>query len=173
VFRQEMNQPKLLPDYKGLRGDPSDNIIGIKGIGEKTAENLIMNFGTIEEIYRKIKKDEKTFIAANISPRMIELLKNNEEEALFSKTLATIRTDAPINFVLPEKTFWENADFKKVEQVFVNFEFRSLFARLKNFFSQNPQGHALQNPKTPPRTIIRMCQILTRKNCRKPALLFG
>jgi len=53
--------PELLPDYKGLRGDPSDNIIGIKGIGEKTAEELIVNFGTIEEMYKKLKKDEKSF----------------------------------------------------------------------------------------------------------------
>ncbi len=136
-------KPKLLPDYKGLRGDPSDNIIGIKGIGEKTAENLITNFGTIEEIYKKIKKDEEAFKKAGISPRMIELLKNNEEEAMFSKTLATIRTDAPIDFTLPEKTFWENADFKKIEQTFINFEFRSLFARLKSFFGngQNPPEH--------------------------------
>jgi DNA polymerase-1 len=129
-------KPKLLPDYKGLRGDPSDNIIGIKGIGEKTAESLIVNFGTIEEIYKKIKKDEEAFKKADISPRMIELLKNNEEEALFSKTLATIRTDAPINFTLPAKTFWENADLKKVEQVFATFEFRSLLQRLKNFFGE-------------------------------------
>ena len=48
-------QPKFFPDYKGLRGDPSDNIVGIKGIGEKTAENLILNFGTIEEIYKELK----------------------------------------------------------------------------------------------------------------------
>ena len=129
-------KPKLLPDYKGLRGDPSDNIIGIKGIGEKTAKNLIVNFGTIEEIYKKIKKDEKLFIKAGISPRMIELLKNNEEEALFSKTLATIRTDAAINFILPSKTFWENVNPKKIEEVFALFEFRSLFARLKNFFGE-------------------------------------
>ncbi len=54
-------KPKLLPDYKGLRGDPSDNIIGIKGIGEKTAENLIINFGTIEEIYKKLKKERRRF----------------------------------------------------------------------------------------------------------------
>ena len=67
---------------------------------------------------------------------MIELLKNNEEEALFSKTLATIRTDAPINFKLPEKTFWENADLKKIETVFSLFEFRSLFARLKIFLEK-------------------------------------
>lgn len=130
-------KPKLLPDYKGLRGDPSDNIIGIKGIGEKTAESLIVNFGSIEEIYEKIRKDESIFAKAGISPRMIELLKNNEEEALFSKTLATIRTDAPINFVLPEKTFWENVDVKKIEQVFATFEFRSLLIRLKNFFANN------------------------------------
>src|ERR1035437_6923920 len=54
-------EPKLLTDYKGLRGDPSDNIIGIKGIGEKTAEILIQNFGTIEEIYKKRKKSEESF----------------------------------------------------------------------------------------------------------------
>ncbi|OGI60339.1 hypothetical protein A2641_01310 [Candidatus Nomurabacteria bacterium RIFCSPHIGHO2_01_FULL_37_25] len=128
--------PKFLPDYKGLRGDPSDNIIGIKGIGEKTAASLILNFGAVEEIYKKIKKDEESFIKAGFSPRVIELLKNNEEEALFSKTLATIRTDATINFILPAKTFWENADLKKIEQIFQLFEFRSLFARLKSFFGE-------------------------------------
>ena len=133
-------KPKFLPDYKGLRGDPSDNIIGIKGIGEKTATNLIINFGTIEEIYEKIKKDEKTFIKNNVSPRILELIKNNEEEALFSKTLAKIRTDAPVDFVLPENTFWENADLKKVENIFSVFEFRSLFARLKGFFNNKQQG---------------------------------
>jgi DNA polymerase-1 len=148
-------KPKLLPDYKGLRGDPSDNIIGIKGIGEKTAENLIVNFGTIEEIYKKLKKDlpaqtsEKVFLEAGISHRMIELLKNNEEEALFSKTLATIRKDAPIDFTLPAKTFWEDIDSQKIEQVFTDFEFKSLMARLKNFFDnkkQTPQeNNALQH----------------------------
>lgn len=135
-------EPKFLPDYKGLRGDPSDNIIGIKGIGEKTAEILITHFGTIEEIYKKLKKDENLFKKAGISPRMIELLKENEEEALFSKTLATIRRDAPIQFALPEKTFWESADLKKVEQVFLKFEFRSLFARLKTFFGQDSKEQA-------------------------------
>ncbi|MBI3888321.1 hypothetical protein HY311_00835 [Candidatus Nomurabacteria bacterium] len=133
-------KPKLLPDYKGLRGDPSDNIIGIKGVGEKTAEILISKFGTIEEIYKKIKKDEESFAKAGISPRMIELLKNNEEEALFSKTLATIRTDAPIDFKLPPKTFWENVDPQKIEKTFSLFEFRSLFARLKNFLGEKQKA---------------------------------
>ena len=154
-------KPKLLPDYKGLRGDPSDNIIGIKGIGEKTAETLIINFGTIEEIYKQLRMDnyELRFKEAGISPRMIELLKNNEEEALFSKTLATIRTDAPINFSLPSKTFWENADLKKIEEVFATFEFRSLLGRLKNFFENNGKANLAEfsqvlgppGPQTPAR----------------------
>ena len=130
-------KPELLPDYKGLRGDPSDNIIGIKGIGEKTATDLIVNFGTIEEIYKKIKKDPEAFKKAGIKERIINLIKENEEEALFSKTLAKIRLDAPINFILPEKTFWENADLKKVENIFSEFEFRSLFSRLRGFFENN------------------------------------
>jgi DNA polymerase-1 len=130
-------KPVLLPDYKGLRGDPSDNIIGIKGIGEKTATNLICTFGTIEEIYKKIKKDPASLKTAGLTPRLIELIKDNEEEALFSKTLATIRRDAPITFNLPEKTFWENADLKKIEKMFTEFEFRSLFARLKSFFGKS------------------------------------
>src|SRR3989344_6759336 len=57
-------KPALLPDYKGLRGDPSDNIIGITGIGEKTATDLIKSFGGIEKIYSALKKDEKRFLAA-------------------------------------------------------------------------------------------------------------
>jgi DNA polymerase-1 len=120
--------PKLLPDYKGLRGDPSDNIIGIKGIGEKTAEELIVNFGSIENIYKKLKSKggEEAFIKAGIKKRIIDLLKEGEEEALFSKMLATIRPDAPIHFVIPEKTFRDSMDIKKVQDLFVQFEFRML-----------------------------------------------
>jgi DNA polymerase I len=136
--------PKFLPDYKGLRGDPSDNIIGIKGIGEKTATTLICKYGTVEEIYKKLKKDPES--VKEVSPRIVELLKENEEEALFSKTLATIRFDAPIEFRLPEKTFWENADLRKMEELFTKFEFRSLFTRLKNFFGKK-DGEILEEIK--------------------------
>ena len=51
--------PKLLPDFKGLRGDPSDNIIGISGIGEKTATTLVKEFGTIENLYGVLRRDRK------------------------------------------------------------------------------------------------------------------
>ena len=118
--------PELLPDFKGLRGDPSDNIIGIAGIGEKTAQELIVNFGTIEDIYKKLKKDENVLLKAGIKKRIVELLKAGEEEALFSKMLATIRRDAPIHFALPEKVWKEFIDMKKVQDLFVEFEFRML-----------------------------------------------
>jgi len=135
-------KPEFLPDYKGLRGDPSDNIIGIKGIGEKTATSLIVNFGTVEEIYKKIKKSPEEFSKAGLTPRIIELIKDNEEEALFSKTLAQIRRDAPIKFVLPPKTFWQTVNPQKIEQMFTLFEFRSLFSRLKIFFDKNNSAGA-------------------------------
>jgi DNA polymerase-1 len=130
-------KPEFLPDYKGLRGDPSDNIIGIKGIGEKTATALIVKFGTIENIYKNFKKEKsaQAFKDIGVTPRLFELIMANEEEALFSKTLATIRKDAPIEFTLPTQTFWESVDVKKIEAVFAHFEFRSLITRLKSFFN--------------------------------------
>ncbi len=128
--------PELIADYKGLRGDPSDNIPGIKGIGEKTATILISSFGTIENVYHELesghgKGGDVKFEKAGISPRLIQVLKDNKEEAEFSKTLATIRKDVPIDFVLPEKTFKENFDVKKIDELWRELEFRTLPQRLE------------------------------------------
>jgi DNA polymerase-1 len=124
--------PKLVADYKGLRGDPSDNIIGVKGIGEKTAAILITTFGTIEDMYEQLEKGhEDKFLKAGITPRIVQLLKDNKEEAEFSKMLATIRRDAPMTFTLPEKTFKENLDIKKVTKLWMELEFRTLVQRLQ------------------------------------------
>ncbi len=124
--------PELIPDYKGLRGDPSDNIIGVKGIGDKTATILITAFGSIENIYHELENGgEEKFKKAGISPRIIQLLKDNKEEAEFSKMLATIRRDCPISFVLPEKTFKENLDVKKISSLWHELEFRTLTQRLE------------------------------------------
>lgn len=128
-------KPALLPDYKGLRGDTSDNIIGIAGIGEKTGMTLIQTFGTIEKMYKVLSKDETPFKQAGITQRIIELLKNGEDEALFSKTLATIRRDVPISFVLPEHTFKESIDLQKIETLFRELEFRTLINRVKSNFT--------------------------------------
>lgn len=139
--------PKLLPDYKGLRGDPSDNIIGIAGIGEKTATTLITEFGGIDGIYKALEKKggEEKFKAAGISPRIVELLKNGKEEAEFSKMLATIRRDAPIDFKLPEKEFKEGIEIEKAIALFNELDFRTLGARLK--YSLGMKGAVAEEKK--------------------------
>jgi len=123
-------EPELLPDYKGLRGDPSDNIIGIEGIGEKSATDLIINFGSIENIYKEIQ-NPKSEIRNKTKPRILELLEGGEEEARFSKMLATIRKDAPIDFVLPKKMWRENLDLGKAKELFKILEFRTMGAKLE------------------------------------------
>ncbi len=122
--------PERIPDYKGLAGDPSDNIIGIKGIGEKTATELVKNFGTIENMYKSLKKDRGAFLEMGFKERIVRLLEEGEEEALFSKTLATIRRDAPVAYVFPEKTWNETLDMDEYEKLCDEFEFRSLRAKL-------------------------------------------
>ncbi len=122
--------PKYVPDWKGLRGDPSDNIIGIQGIGEKTATIIIKTVGSIEELYERLKKDSVFLREAGLTERIIKLLREGEEEARFSKTLATIRLDAPIDFRLPEKKWHEDFDKTLVEKFFVELGFRSLTNRL-------------------------------------------
>jgi DNA polymerase-1 len=128
--------PELLPDYKGLRGDPSDNIIGIKGIGEKTASTLISSLGKIEDIYKKLEKDKKnnyeSFKKLGITDRIVKLLIEGKEEAEFSKMLATIRRDAPIDFKLPEKEFKQGVDREAVKTLFNELDFRTLGIRFTN-----------------------------------------
>jgi DNA polymerase-1 len=122
--------PALLPDFKGLRGDPSDNIIGVKGIGEKTATSLVSTFGTVEKIYKALKKGKEEYKKAGITDRIAELLLANEEEALFSKTLATIRRDAPIDFKLP-KPWKECLVLEDLLELFRQLEFRTMGERIK------------------------------------------
>lgn len=129
--------PKLLPDYKGLCGDPSDNIVGVKGIGDKTATTLIQKFGTVENLYKTLKKGDELLLEAGVKERIIKLLKENKEEAEFSKILATIRRDAPIDFKLPEKRWAEAVDIKNAEQFFADLEFRTMGQRLRQALTYN------------------------------------
>ncbi len=121
--------PSRIPDYKGLRGDPSDNIKGVPGIGDKTATELIVSFGSIEDIYDTLAANEAAFAKKGVKPRTLALLKEHEEEARFSKALATIRTDAPIAFALPARSWRETIDLERVKVLFDEFGFRSLRAR--------------------------------------------
>jgi len=155
VFERFMFSPDKLPDYKGLRGDPSDNIIGIKGIGEKTAQTLISNYGTVENIYKIINKNKDDLKKVGITDRVITLLVEGEEEALFSKTLATIRLDAPIKFELPKKHWRETVDKNNVAEFFRDLEFKSLQNRFLGVLGDSSaqarsssQGPRISSPKT-------------------------
>lgn len=125
-------KPELLPDFKGLKGDPSDNIPGVKGIGEKTAMTLIQKFGPLEKILELAKSKKEILKKEGFKDRVISLLREGEEEALFSKTLATIRTDASAKLDF-QKAEWKNFDRQKLEDLFRQFGFKSLLSRL-------PQG---------------------------------
>ncbi|MFA6228410.1 MAG: DNA polymerase I [Patescibacteria group bacterium] len=110
--------PGQLIDYKGLRGDTSDNIPGVRGIGEKGAIDLLNNFKTIEGIYEHIDSDL-------IKDRTRELLKEQKKQALMSRELATIKKDAPIKFKLADCRF-TGFDQNKVVDLFQELGFKRL-----------------------------------------------
>lgn len=117
--------PSQFVDFKGLRGDPSDNIAGVKGIGEKGALDLIKNFGSIEGVYAALKKK-----SARISPSIQAKLLAGEEDAKISKDLSTIQTNAPISFLLNDIQ-WRGREKKEaVRLLFQKFGFSSLVRRL-------------------------------------------
>jgi DNA polymerase-1 len=122
--------PEHIPDYKGLAGDTSDNIIGIKGIGDKTATELIKRYGTIEAMYVSLRKNRQDFLDAGFKERIVKLLEEGEEDALFSKTLATIRRDAASVYQKPAMQWKDMIDIEKYQAVCDLYEFRSLRNRL-------------------------------------------
>ncbi|MFH1386809.1 MAG: DNA polymerase I [bacterium] len=110
-------KPNQLIDYKALKGDTSDNIPGVPKVGEKTAEELLKEFGTLENIYNNLDKIKK--------PALKENLKNNLHLAELSKKLGTIVTNAPIevDFAKAER---KEVNWEKVVKLFQKYEFNSL-----------------------------------------------
>lgn len=118
---------RQLPDYKALKGDPSDNIPGVPGIGDKTAIELLREFNNLETLYRELEK--QTQRAKKLKPKLREILVKNKEQAFFSKMLSTIKTDVPLEFNL-EECQWGKYDKGKTTQLLKDLEFYSLINRL-------------------------------------------
>ncbi len=126
--------PEKMIDYKALRGDTSDNIPGVPGIGEKTALDLILKFGSVENIYKQLKHKEK--IAKEIKPGVIAKLVEGEKSAQMSKELSTIDCAVPdLEFDFKHCEIKE-FDKEKINNLFQKFEFVSLLKRVPGFLAE-------------------------------------
>lgn len=113
-------EPHQIIDLLGLMGDASDNIPGIPGIGPKTAQKLISEFGSMENLLAN---------TATLKGKQKETVEANSDKALLSKELATIITDVPVE-VTWEDLILSQRDDEAVKQLFTDFEFRTLTKRL-------------------------------------------
>lgn len=134
IFEKMGVWPEQIVDYKGLRGDTSDNIPGVKGIGEKTAVKLLSEFQTMENLLENIEK-----VASN---SVREKLINDREMALKSKFLAKIDQDVPIEFDF-EHTHLTMPDLVKLTDFLKEVEFKSYLSNLGYFLK------AFNNGETP------------------------
>jgi DNA polymerase-1 len=138
--------PPQMVDFKGLKGDASDNIPGVPGIGEKTAVRLIEQFGSLENVYAHL--DE-------VKPEKLrELLRLHEEQARHSKEMATIRTDVPVTLDLAAAEV-KRFERQKVLDLFRELEFRSLLSHIPDYGAAGEEQPALVEAKAAPKTAYR------------------
>jgi len=117
--------PNQLVDYKALRGDPSDNIPGVTGIGEKTAISLIKEFSSLDKVYADLN---------SIQGKTREKLELGKDQAYVSQMLARINQDVSLNFDL-EKCAWKGYNRDKVVKILDDYGFKTLKERL---FKEKP-----------------------------------
>ena len=118
--------PELVADWKGLRGDSSDNIPGVQGVGEKTATQLLSSLGSLESVYSELKAREEI---PGISLKLRETLLKEQDIAFLSKDLATIDCNVPLDFSLPNLA-WQEFNKEDVQKVLLGFGFRTLVTRI-------------------------------------------
>lgn len=121
VFEKLSITPEQVTDYKALKGDTSDNIPGVAGIGDKSAIALIEKYNTIEEIYKNIE---------DVEPRYKKKLVENYEMAVMSKKLATIETKVPLSFDI-SSSILKTLKLNEILQIFEYLQFNSLTKRIK------------------------------------------
>jgi DNA polymerase I len=122
--------PSLIPDYIGLKGDSSDNIPGVPGIGEKTAKNLIQSFGTLENIIKNSDKIKKTSLRNKIE--------EYQDQARLSKSLAEIKRDMNLSLEF-QKLSYNGPDYSQLRVLFQKYEFNKLLDKIPK--SENNTHH--------------------------------
>ena len=153
-------EPKQLIDVKGLQGDTSDNIPGVPGVGEKTALSLIQKFGSIENLYEKVEKQE-----AGLRGKQKENIENNKDLAFLSKTLGTINLEVPIEDTL-ENFKLEEWNKEEVLKIFKELNFNRYIDRF-NLRDENVVEHQekiedIENLKIVDKNINELVDILSK-----------
>jgi len=134
IEKYALKEPLQMIDLLGLMGDKSDNIPGCPGVGEVIAKNLLSEFGSIDNLLEHIN---------DLKGAVKDRVESNKEMILFSKFLATIKTDVPIDFN-PEELKRNEIDEEKLKEIFARLEFRNLATRV---FAETKKAVSLSSPK--------------------------
>lgn len=127
-------KPEQVVDFKALSGDASDRIPGVRGIGPKTAIELLKKYGTLENVYKNL---------GEIEPKVVKKLAEGSESAAMSQKLAKIVDNAPITLDL-EKCRFREVDKLSAIKILEKFNFKSLIKRI------NGEADKKSRPKNPP-----------------------
>lgn len=134
--KYELSYPCQMIDLLGLMGDASDNIPGCPGVGPKTAQKLLQEYGSIENLLEN---------TSSIKGALKEKLESNKEQIIFSKFLATIKIDVPIEFNISDFERKE-MDAEKIQSIFEELEFRTLINRVLKIENSSPTRPLSSSP---------------------------
>lgn len=134
--KYELSYPYQMIDLLGLMGDASDNIPGCPGVGPKTAQKLLQEYGSIENLLEN---------TSSIKGALKEKLESNKEQIIFSKFLATIKIDVPIEFNISDFERKE-MDAEKIQSIFEELEFRTLINRVLKIENSSPTRPLSSSP---------------------------
>jgi DNA polymerase-1 len=126
-------EPELIPDFYGLKGDTSDNIPGVPGIGDKTASQLLQTYGDLERVLASIDEISGAKRKQNLT--------EHAEDARVSKVLATMRRDLPVDLDVVEAA-GRTPDRSRLREVFREFELRDPLRRLEEFLGEDEAAPA-------------------------------
>jgi len=172
VFKRYGLKPEQLNDFKGLKGDPSDNIPGVPGVGEKTAAALIQKFKNLEFLYEEISKlqsliskqiqnpkskKNKIQIKPPLSEKLVQKLLDNKDMAFFSKKLSTIIRDVDVDFELDKADWLKNFNRAEIEKLFKELGIYSLVKRFDELglALADKNGAGIQEPSSRQESLLK------------------
>jgi DNA polymerase-1 len=144
-------KPQQIPDFKALTGDPSDNIPGIPGIGEKTAIQLFLNFKGLNELYKALKENPDE--VKKIDPKLKQKLLEEEKQIFLNKELVEIEKNLEIDFDI-KKCQWGKYSKEKIMNLLKNLEFYSLIKRLPEIEKVNQDDKIEQSENKGQKTLL-------------------